>query len=146
MCLILHGPHFWKWFLVPGTVFIIEKLIRTKITQLAGLGNMYIKEVDLLPAGVMHLVLHRPDNFKYKPGDYCFLNIPNISKYEWHPFTISSAPELEDEVWFHVCSVGSWRSKLYQYFNDYEYINDLHLPSFKKLQCMGAQKQQSKTT
>ncbi|KAJ8313441.1 hypothetical protein KUTeg_009007 [Tegillarca granosa] len=78
VCLILHGPHFWKWFLVPGTVFIIEKLIRTKIVQSAGLGNMYTKEVDLLPAGVIHLVIHRPDNFKYKPGDYCFLNIQNI--------------------------------------------------------------------
>ena len=25
-------------------------------------------------------------------GQYCYLNIPRISRLEWHPFTISSAP------------------------------------------------------
>lgn len=57
VCLILHGPHFWKWFIIPGVLFIIEQLIRTKIIQSARLGNIYIKEVNLLPAGVSeHLV------------------------------------------------------------------------------------------
>ena len=29
----------------------------------------------------------------YRAGDYIFVLIPEIAKYEWHPFTISSAPE-----------------------------------------------------
>jgi NADPH oxidase 5 len=29
----------------------------------------------------------------FRPGDYVFVNIPTIAKYEWHPFTLSSAPE-----------------------------------------------------
>ncbi|KAJ8305431.1 hypothetical protein KUTeg_015976 [Tegillarca granosa] len=72
VCLNLHGPHFWKWFLVPGTVFIIEKLIRTKIIQLAGLGNMYIKEVDLLPAGMK-------SGFMYVQSAHGHQNCINIS-------------------------------------------------------------------
>ncbi len=31
-------------------------------------------------------------------GDYVFINIPAIAKFEWHPFTISSAPELKGFV------------------------------------------------
>lgn len=26
--LILHAPNFWKWFIVPGTVYLIEKMLR----------------------------------------------------------------------------------------------------------------------
>ena len=40
-----------------------------------------------------HLVIKRPQFFHFKPGDYVYINIPEIAKYEWHPFTISSAPE-----------------------------------------------------
>lgn len=40
-----------------------------------------------------HLVIKKPPFFHYKPGDYVYLNIPVIARYEWHPFTISSAPE-----------------------------------------------------
>lgn len=42
---------------------------------------------------VTHLVIQRSPFFHYKPGDYVYLNIPVIARYEWHPFTISSAPE-----------------------------------------------------
>ena len=37
----------------------------------------------------------RPKNYNFKSGDYLFINIPEIAKYEWHPFTISSAPDLQ---------------------------------------------------
>lgn len=52
----------------------------------------------LLPSKVIHLVIKRPNNFHFHPGDYVFINIPEIAKYEWHPFTISSAPEQEGEI------------------------------------------------
>lgn len=41
------------------------------------------------------LIIPRPSNFKFKAGDYVFVNIPIIANNEWHPFTISSAPELK---------------------------------------------------
>lgn len=25
---LLHGPVFWKWFLIPGCIFIVERLLR----------------------------------------------------------------------------------------------------------------------
>lgn len=65
---------------------------------------------------VMHLVIARPHNFTYQSGDYVFIQIPTIAKFEWHPFTISSAPELKDEFWLHIRGVGSWTNKVCEYF------------------------------
>lgn len=79
-------------------------------------GKTYISSGLLLPSKVTHLVIKRPAHFQFRPGDYVFVNIPAIALYEWHPFTISSAPELEDYVWLHIRAVGEWTNRLYDYF------------------------------
>ena len=38
-------------------------------------------------------------------GQYVFINISNISLYEWHPFTISSG-EYENEVYLQIQNEG----------------------------------------
>uniref|UniRef100_A0A7N6A7I1 NADPH oxidase, EF-hand calcium binding domain 5 n=1 Tax=Anabas testudineus TaxID=64144 RepID=A0A7N6A7I1_ANATE len=88
--LIIHCANFWKWFVVPGLIFLLEKIVGVAVSRMGGL---YIVEVNLLPSKVTHLVIRRPQFFHFKPGDYVYINIPVIAKYEWHPFTISSAPE-----------------------------------------------------
>ncbi|NXF86804.1 NOX5 oxidase, partial [Eubucco bourcierii] len=111
--LMLHGPHFWKWFVVPGCLFVLEKVQGLAWRRARGLR---IVEVNLLPSKVTHLVIERPQSFHYKPGDYIYLNIPAIATYEWHPFTISSAPEQQETLWLHIRSLGQWTNKLYEYF------------------------------
>ncbi|NXS93436.1 NOX5 oxidase, partial [Jacana jacana] len=115
--LILHGPHFWKWFVVPGCLFMLEKVVGLAWRRAGGLR---IIEVNLLPSKVTHLVIERPQFFHYKPGDYVYLNIPAIATYEWHPFTISSAPEQQETLWLHIRSLGQWTNKLYEYFQQPE--------------------------
>lgn len=39
-----------------------------------------------------------------------------VSRHEWHPFTISSPPELEDELWLHIRTLGNWTNKLHNLF------------------------------
>ncbi|XP_026712040.1 NADPH oxidase 5 [Athene cunicularia] len=118
--LILHGPHFWKWFVVPGCLFVMEKVLGLAWQRAGGLR---IVEVNLLPSKVTHLVIERPQFFRYKPGDYIYLNIPAIASYEWHPFTISSAPEQQETFWLHIRSLGQWTNKLYEYFQQPELPN-----------------------
>lgn len=60
-----------------------------------GRGRTSVSSGILLPSQVTHLVIRRPPNFDFHPGDYVFVRIPKIAKSEWHPFTISSAPEQE---------------------------------------------------
>jgi predicted ferric reductase len=64
------------------------------------------------------LIITRPPNFKFRSGDYLYIRLPTIAKYEWHPFTISSAPELKDELWVHIRSLGNWTNKIYDYFQE----------------------------
>uniref|UniRef100_A0AAR2L261 NADPH oxidase, EF-hand calcium binding domain 5 n=1 Tax=Pygocentrus nattereri TaxID=42514 RepID=A0AAR2L261_PYGNA len=111
--LIIHCTNFWKWFVAPGIIFLVEKLVGIAVSRMGGL---YIVEVNLLPSKVTHLVIKRPPFFQFKPGDYVYINIPVIAKYEWHPFTISSAPEQQDTIWLHVRSMGQWTNRLFEYF------------------------------
>uniref|UniRef100_A0A3B3CCD7 NADPH oxidase, EF-hand calcium binding domain 5 n=1 Tax=Oryzias melastigma TaxID=30732 RepID=A0A3B3CCD7_ORYME len=115
--LIIHCANFWKWFVVPGLLFLLEKIVGIAVSRMGGL---YIVEVNLLPSKVTHLVIKRPQFFHFKPGDYIYINIPVIAKYEWHPFTISSAPEQTDTLWLHVRSMGQWTNRLYEYFRQIE--------------------------
>ncbi|XP_053652092.1 NADPH oxidase 5 isoform X1 [Cherax quadricarinatus] len=112
---LLHGPNFWKWFVAPGIIFVIERIHRTIRMRISS-GKAYISSGVLLPSKVIHLVIKRPPQFHFHPGDYVFISIPEIAKYEWHPFTISSAPEQEDVVWLHIRAVGQWTNRLYAYF------------------------------
>ncbi|XP_042266656.1 NADPH oxidase 5 [Thunnus thynnus] len=115
--LMVHCANFWKWFVVPGLVFLLEKIVGIAVSRMGGL---YIVEVNLLPSKVTHLVIKRPQFFHFKPGDYVYINIPVIAKYEWHPFTISSAPEQSDSLWLHIRSMGQWTNRLYEYFRQPE--------------------------
>lgn len=113
--LILHGPNFWKWFVGPGTIYLLERTRRIASSR-SQLGKTYISSGLLLPSKVTHLVIKRPPQFDFHPGDYVFVKIPVIARYEWHPFTISSAPEQEDYIWLHIRAVGEWTNSLYSYF------------------------------
>ncbi|EFB19538.1 hypothetical protein PANDA_009435, partial [Ailuropoda melanoleuca] len=111
--LILHGPNFWKWLLVPGILFFLEKIVGLAMSRMAA---VCIVEANLLPSKVTHLLIERPPLFHYRPGNYLYLNVPSIARYEWHPFTISSAPEQKDTIWLHVRSEGQWTNRLYDSF------------------------------
>ena len=50
----------------------------------------------------MHLEISRPKGFRFNAGDYIFVNIPKIARYEWHPFTISSSAEGKYPLSLHV--------------------------------------------
>ncbi|KAM6973794.1 NADPH oxidase 5 [Aplochiton taeniatus] len=115
--LVIHCANFWKWFVVPGVIFLLEKLVGIAVSHMGGL---YIVEVNLLPSKVTHLVIKRSQFFTFKPGDYVYINIPDIAKYEWHPFTISSAPEQSDTLWLHIRSMGQWTNRLFEYFRQPE--------------------------
>ncbi|CAB4066983.1 NOX5 [Lepeophtheirus salmonis] len=113
--LILHGPNFWKWFIFPAILFAAEKVYRV-FNSLSQKGKTWVSTGIILPSKVVSLVIKRPPSFGFQPGDYIFINIPSIAMFEWHPFTISSAPEQSDVVTLHIRVVGQWTRRLYEYF------------------------------
>uniref|UniRef100_A0A8I5NAJ4 NADPH oxidase 2 n=1 Tax=Papio anubis TaxID=9555 RepID=A0A8I5NAJ4_PAPAN len=50
--------------------------------------------------------------FKMEVGQYIFVKCPKVSKLEWHPFTLTSAPE-EDFFSIHIRIVGDWTEGLF---------------------------------
>mmetsp|Transcript_13368 Transcript_13368/g.28394 ORF Transcript_13368/g.28394 Transcript_13368/m.28394 type:complete len:515 (-) Transcript_13368:309-1853(-) len=64
-----------------------------------------------LPANVIRMEFPK-GNFAYRAGTYVFLCIPELSYYEWHPFSLSSAPH-EEKVSIHIRVLGDWTQKLY---------------------------------
>ena len=112
--MLVHAPRFWKWVLFPGILYAIEKILRYRKSRSNKHGESFIMEAILLPSQVhpypcscflsqklnilvifqvIHLVINKPRKFTYKPGDYIYINIPAVANFEWHPFSISSAPE-----------------------------------------------------
>jgi predicted ferric reductase/Ca2+-binding EF-hand superfamily protein len=72
-----------------------------------------IVAAQLLRSGVTRLELRKPPGFAHRPGDYLFLKIPSIARHEWHPFTITSAPESAVFT-VHARSLGNWTAALRQ--------------------------------
>ena len=59
--------------------------------------------------GVVELRLSLPRwGFKYQAGQYAQLRVPSLSRLEWHPFTISSAP-ADPFLMFHIKARGGYR-------------------------------------
>ena len=73
--LVLHAPEFWKWFLPVGILWIGERLYRL-VQMFLGRGRTVIEEGNVLPSNVTNLVIKRPQNFNFNPGDWVFVNIP----------------------------------------------------------------------
>lgn len=67
-------------------------------------------QIVMHPSKVLELQLMK-NGFKMDVGQYIFLNCPAISQLEWHPFTMTSAPE-EDFFTVHIRSAGNWTDKL----------------------------------
>lgn len=109
--LLVHGRNFWKWFIGPGALYLLERLLRV----IRGNSLTAVRSVHQLNAQVIVIELDKK-GFNYLAGQYCFINCPFLSTHEWHPFTISSAPH-EPHVTFHIRCVGDWTNSLADFLN-----------------------------
>ena len=121
--LIFHAPDFYKIGTLFLIVFTIEFTYRI-LNSLMGRGKTVVSAGVILPSRVTHLIIKRPAGFNFSPGDWVFIKIPQVARFEWHPFTISSAPEMHDTFHVHIRGVGEWTNGLYKHFED-EYARQL---------------------
>lgn len=105
----LHSPNAWKYAVPISILWVIERLWRRR-----GVVKTRALWIEPLPSGVTRLDIEAPPGWKQRAGDYVFLKIASLSKDEWHPFTISSAPETKGAFTVHVRSAGNWTAALYR--------------------------------
>lgn len=104
---LVHAPNFWMWVTVPLAGFAAKRLLRSSRRS----GKADVVAGHALRSGVTRLAIGRPSRFRHRAGDYLFLRIPEVARHEWHPFTISSAPE-RGRLSVHVRALGDWTPAL----------------------------------
>ncbi|OCF60711.1 hypothetical protein L486_00349 [Kwoniella mangroviensis CBS 10435] len=96
------GYQSWRFTIWAGILYFGERVYR----EIRARRKTDISKVLLHPSGVMEIRFLKP-SFQYKAGQWLFLNVPDVSKFQWHPFTISSAPE-DPYVSVHIRQVGDF--------------------------------------
>ncbi|OWK63717.1 Cytochrome b-245 heavy chain [Lonchura striata] len=100
-------PMTWKWVVGPMFLYLCERLVRFWRSQ----QKVVITKVVIHPFKTIELQMMKK-GFKMEVGQYIFVQCPAVSKLEWHPFTLTSAPE-EDYFSIHVRIVGDWTEGLF---------------------------------
>ncbi|XP_020776457.1 cytochrome b-245 heavy chain [Boleophthalmus pectinirostris] len=101
-------PMTWKWVVGPMFLYVCERLVRLYRSH----QKVVITKVVMHPSRTLELQMKRK-GFKMEVGQYVFLQCPAVSRLEWHPFTLTSAPE-EDHFSAHIRIVGDWTEELYK--------------------------------
>ncbi|XP_064404880.1 cytochrome b-245 heavy chain-like [Halichondria panicea] len=100
------APCSWKYMLGGLIIYIIERIIRF----IRSLRNVVIVKVVEHPSKTFEIQMRRKGFFA-EAGQYVFINVPSVAFLEWHPFTLTSAPE-EDYFSVHIRIVGDWTEKV----------------------------------
>jgi predicted ferric reductase len=63
---------------------------------------------------VVRIRLAKPKSWgkQVHAGMYAYINVPQVSRFEWHPFTMTSSPS-DSYIEFHVRRAGGWTGKLH---------------------------------
>ncbi|KAJ6844364.1 putative respiratory burst oxidase-like protein H isoform X1 [Iris pallida] len=102
----------WMYLAVPVAFYACERLTR------AVRENNYrvtIIKAAIYPGNVLSIHMKKPPAFKYKSGMYLFVKCPDVSPFEWHPFSITSAPG-DDYLSVHIRTLGDWTTELRNLF------------------------------
>ncbi|KFK42543.1 hypothetical protein AALP_AA1G008100 [Arabis alpina] len=95
-----------------------------EIALLAGLAMLL--SARILPSETIELTFSKNPKLVYTPTSILFVNIPGVSKVQWHPFTITSSSKLEPEKLSVVIKKeGKWSTKLYHKLSSSDQINHL---------------------
>ncbi|KAI9803555.1 MAG: hypothetical protein M1825_001898 [Sarcosagium campestre] len=100
------GYQGWRWELWGAAIYLVERLWR----EIRSRRETQIVKVVRHPYEAMEIQFRKP-SMRYKAGQWLFLQVPSVSKYQWHPFTITSCP-FDPYVSVHVRQVGDWTREL----------------------------------
>ncbi|MEE6520459.1 hypothetical protein FKM82_018344, partial [Ascaphus truei] len=102
----------WKWILAPIILYVFERILRFYRSQ----QRVVVTKAVSHPSKVLEIQMQKR-GFSMEVGQYIFINCPSLSALEWHPFTLTSAPE-EDFFSVHIRSAGDWTDNLIKVFQE----------------------------
>ncbi|KAK3037218.1 hypothetical protein RJ639_030111 [Escallonia herrerae] len=109
---ILHVGFSYCWITLPGFyLFLVDRCLRFLQSQ----QRVRLFSAHLLPCQAVELNFSKSPGLGYNPTSTIFINVPAISKLQWHPFTITSSSNMDPEKLSVVIkSEGSWSHRLYE--------------------------------
>ncbi|KAJ4749731.1 Respiratory burst oxidase [Rhynchospora pubera] len=102
----------WMYLAVPVSLYAGERVLRALRSRHY---SVQIRKVAIYPGNVLSLHMSKPHAFRYQSGQYMFVQCPAVSPFEWHPFSITSAPD-DDYLSIHIRQLGDWTRELKQIF------------------------------
>ncbi|KAM7263480.1 hypothetical protein ACFE04_001163 [Oxalis oulophora] len=122
---ILHVGVTCAFITLPGFyLFLIDRFVRF----LQSRRRVRLESARLLPCETVELNFAKSSSLTYNPGSIIFVNVPAISKLQWHPFTVTSNNSLDQEkLSIAVKSVGGWSNKLFQMISSPSTIDRLEV-------------------
>ncbi|XP_058769824.1 ferric reduction oxidase 4-like [Vicia villosa] len=98
--------------IAPGIfLFLIDRHLRF----LQSRQNARLLSARILPCDALELNFSKNPSLYYNPTSLVFINVPTVSKLQWHPFTVTSSCNMEsNNLSVTIKNVGSWSNKLYQ--------------------------------
>ncbi|MFS7963972.1 putative NAD(P)H oxidase (H(2)O(2)-forming) [Helianthus anomalus] len=103
----------WMYIAIPILLYAGERLLRALRSTVK---PVQMLKVAVYPGNVLALHMSKPQGFKYKSGQYMFVNCKAVSPFEWHPFSITSAPG-DDYLSVHIRTLGDWTRQLKTVFS-----------------------------
>ncbi|XVE57969.1 hypothetical protein DITRI_Ditri04bG0132000 [Diplodiscus trichospermus] len=104
----------WMYLAVPVLLYAGERTLRF---FRSGFYAVRLLKVAIYPGGVLTLQMSKPPQFRYKSGQYMFVQCSAVSPFEWHPFSITSAPG-DDYLSVHIRQLGDWTQELKRLFSE----------------------------
>ncbi len=106
--LTIHLINSLLWLLVPMIFLMVE-------IYLSRQRNLYLnceaKQTEAA-SDIIRLEIKRPKSFDIRAGHYVQIRIPCLSRYEWHPFSLTGPREHDDQLVLKIRCRGDWTRKL----------------------------------
>ncbi|XP_037418543.1 respiratory burst oxidase homolog protein F-like isoform X2 [Triticum dicoccoides] len=114
----------WVYVVIPVMIYLGERMFRM-VRSMAY--ESKILDAMTYTGKVLSLKMAKPPGFRYQSGMYVFVQCPQVSKFEWHPFSLTSAPD-DDHLSIHIRSLGDWSYHVYDMFHEALRCSNLDLP------------------
>jgi predicted ferric reductase len=104
---LLQYPMLGFWLVFPTLSVLGERCLRVYRGISTVAATMKVLDDDTVA-----FTVRRPHGkpWQYSAGQYIFLQVPSISFFQWHPFTISAC--REDMLQVHIKTDGNWTGKI----------------------------------
>lgn len=105
---LLQSPMFGYWLAFPTLLVLTERVVRI----LLGFSHRIPATIQILDDETVLLKGTIPSEriWQYEAGQYIFLQVPQLSLFQWHPFTVSTC--IGKEFQLHIKTDGNWTSRL----------------------------------